>query len=258
MGINRFFPLDTWKTCVLSVFHYSSPDRLASVAGSGKSILWFVVSVLSSPNTRTDIEQSSAIIKHVMSLRDANHASLAYFFFDFRDKEKQNVRNFLTSLLIQLSAHLEPCRKIVSRLYWEHGKGTQQPSIEALTDCLHEMLYVAAQQPIYVIIDAIDECPNISGLPTPRAVLLDLIEELLELRIPNLHICITSRPEIDIKAVLEPLAYSAVSLHDESGQKKDISDYVKKVVNSNRKMRKWRDRDKKLVVKVLSEKADGM
>jgi hypothetical protein len=120
------------------------------------------------------------------------------------------------------------------------------------------MLFVIAQQPIYIIIDAIDECPNISGLPTPRAVLLDLLEDLLDLRIPNLHICITSRPEIDIKIVLEPLAYSAVSLNDESGKKKDISDYVKTVVNSDRKMRKWRDGDKKLVVKVLSEKADGM
>jgi hypothetical protein len=143
-----------------------------------------------------------------MSLLDAGQASLAYFFFDFRDKEKQNVRNLLTSLLIQLSAHLDPCRKIISRLYWKHRKGTQQPSIDALTNCLHEMLYVTAQQPIYIIIDAIDECPNISGLPTPRAVLLDLLEELLELRIPNLHLCITSRPEIDIKTVLEPLAYS--------------------------------------------------
>ena len=193
-----------------------------------------------------------------MSSRDASHASLAYFFFDFRDKEKQNVRNFLTSLLLQLSARLDSCRKIVSRLYWEHGKGTQQPSIDALTGCLHEMLFVAAQQPIYIIIDAIDECPNISGLPTPRAILLDLLEGLLELCIPNLHLCITSRPEIDIKSVLEPLAYSTVSLHDESGQKKDISDYVNTVVNSDRKMRKWRDADKKMVIGVLSERADGM
>jgi hypothetical protein len=193
-----------------------------------------------------------------MSLRNASQASLAYFFFDSRDKEKQNVRNFLTSLLIQLSAHLDPCRKIMSRIYCEHGKGTEQPSIDALTDCLYDMLNVAAQQPIYVIIDAIDECPDISELPSPRAELLDLLEELLKLRIPNLHICITSRPESDIKAVLEALAYSAISLHDERGQKKDISDYVKKVVNSDRKMCRWQDRDKKLVVKVLSEKAGGM
>ena len=127
-----------------------------------------------------------------------------------------------------------------------------------MTKCLDEMLFVAAKQPIYIIIDAIDECPSISGLPTPRTVLLGLLEDLVELCIPNLHICITGRPEIDIKTVLEPLAYSTVSLHVESGQKKDISNYVKTVVNSDRKMRRWRDGDKKLVVEVLSEKADGM
>ena len=191
-------------------------------------------------------------------MRDAGHASLAYFFFDFRDKEKQNVRNFLTSLLIQLSAHLDPCRKILSYIYWAHGNGAQQPNIDLLKYCLYKMLFFAAQRPTYVIIDAIDECPNFSGLPTPREVLLDLLEELVELCIPNLHLCITSRPDIDIKIVLEPLAYSSLSLHDESGQQKDISDYVFKTVNSNRKMRRWRDKDRKLVVKVLSEKADGM
>ena len=193
-----------------------------------------------------------------MSLRDASHASLAYFFFDFRDKEKQSVRNFLTSLLIQLSAHWDPCRKILSYIYRAHGNGAQQPGIDLLKGCLYKMLFVAAERPTYVIIDAIDECPNFSGLPTPRAVLLDLLEELVELRIPNLHICITSRPDIDIKIVLEPLAYSTISLHDESGQQKDIADYVNKTVHSNRKMRRWRDKDRKLVVTVLSEKADGM
>ena len=192
-------------------------------------------------------------------MRDAGHASLAYFFFDFRDKEtKQNARNFISSLLIQLAAHLTPCGNIIFRLYSTHGKGTQQPSIEVLINCLHEMLQVAAQKPIYIIIDALDECPNISARPTPRAIVLKLLKGLIDLRIPNLHVCITSRPEVDIKSVLEPLAYVAVTLHDESGQKKDISDYVNVAVYSDEMMAKWRNDDKELVVKVLSEKADGM
>src|ERR1700761_1312706 len=138
-----------------------------------------------------------------MSLRDAGHATLAYFFFDFRDKEKkQDVRNFLSSLLIQLSVHLNPCREIISRIYTTHGKGTQQASIDALMNCLHEMLIVAARQPTYIFIDALDECPSISGWPTPRAELLDLLVVLIGWRIPNLHICITSRPEVAIKMVL--------------------------------------------------------
>ncbi|KAN0142127.1 hypothetical protein V8E53_000589 [Lactarius tabidus] len=200
----------------------------------------------------------SMIIKHVVSLRDTGHASVAYFFFDFRDEKKRSFRNFLASLLIQFSTHLPPCREIISQIYSTHGKGTQQPSIDVLASCLHKMLFLAAQQPIYIIIDALDECPNISGRPTPRAVVLKFLKTLVDLSVPNLHICVTSRPEIDIKTVLEPLVYSAVSLHDESGQKKDIFDYVNTAVYSDETMARWRDEDKRLVVHTLSENADGM
>jgi hypothetical protein len=49
-----------------------------------------------------------------------------------------------------------------------------------------------------------------------------------------------------------------ISLHEQGGQKKDIEDYVKSVVYSDRNMRRWRDEDKKLVIETLTEKADGM
>ena len=214
---------------------------------------------LSSKTTEAHNDQSSAIIKRVMSLRDAGLASLAFFYFDFRDKDKkQDFRNFVTSLLIQLSAYSSPCCEIVSRLYASHGKGTQQPSNGTLTICLREMLSVAAQQPIYIIIDALDECPDTSGMPTPREVVLSILEGLVRLGLPNLHICVTSRPEVDIKNVIAPLASFAISLHAESGQMRDISDYVSGVVHSDKKMRGWRSREKKLVVEELSKKADGM
>jgi hypothetical protein len=113
--------------------------------------------------------------------------------------------------------------------------------------------------PIYLIVDALDECPNDSGLPTAREEVLDLINDLVGLRLPNLHICVTSRPEIDIQTALEPLTTSLrVSLHNQNGQKEDIVDYVSSVVYSDKKMRRWREEDRKLVIDTLSERADGM
>ena len=181
-----------------------------------------------------------------------------YFYFDFRDEEKkQDIRNFITTLLVQLSAHSSPCCNIISRIYSAHGKGTQQPSNDALMNCLRDMLSLVAQQPTYLIVDALDECPDSSGMPTPREDVLNLLEGLIRLRLPNLHICVTSRPEIDIKNVLGPLA-STVSLHDESGQKKDISNYVRNAVYSDKKMQRWRNDEKELVIEELSKKVDGM
>src|ERR1700761_5171731 len=120
------------------------------------------------------------------------------------------------------------------------------------------MLKAVSQQPVYIIIDALDECPDMSGMPTPREMVLSLMGDLVRMQLPTVHICVTSRPEVDIKTVLEPLAYNAVSLHDECGQQRDISIYVRNVVYSDKKMRKWRDEEKELVIEELSNKADGM
>ena len=208
---------------------------------------------------RTHNDYSSAIIKHVISLRDAGQATLAFFYFDFRDEEKkQDLRNFVMSLLCQLSTYSSTCCEIISRIYSTHGKGTQQPSNSALTNCLREMLLVSTDHPIYIIIDALDECPDSSDIPTPRENVLNLLEGLVRLNIPNLHICVTSRPEVDIRDALDPLASMALSLHDQSGQMKDIFDYVTNVVYSDKKMRRWRSDQKKLVIEELSKKADGM
>ena len=120
------------------------------------------------------------------------------------------------------------------------------------------MLTVMGQVPIYIVVDALDECPNDSGIPSSREKVLDLVKELVELRHPNLRLCITSRPEFDICTMLEPLATQVLSLHDESGQKQDIVDYVSFVVRSDKKMKKWRDDEKNMVIERLTEKADGM
>jgi hypothetical protein len=183
---------------------------------------------------------------------------MAYFYFDFRDVDKQRLSNLLPSLLIQLSARSDPRCDILSRLYSLHDRGVQKPSDRAMVECLKDMLALEAQGPTYIIMDALDECPITSTIPSPREEVLDLVDELVGLHLPNVHICVTSRPEHDIQAVLKDLAPRAVSLHDETGQQEDISDYVASFVRSDRKVRRWREEDKDLVIKTLSEKADGM
>jgi hypothetical protein len=185
---------------------------------------------------------------------------MAYFYFDFRDPDKQNRRNLLLSLLVQLSTQSIPCRDALYQLYLEHDEGSRAPGEAALTQCLKDMLIIPNQLPIFIILDALDECPNSYGIPSPREQVLTLVKELINLRLPLLHFCITSRPEFDIRATLGSLAAHSVSLHDESGQKKDIVDYIKSVVYSDSEtmMKRWREDDKKVVIESLSEKADGM
>ena len=191
---------------------------------------------------------------------ETGSAIMAYFYFDFKDLKKQTCRDLLLSLVSQLSTRSSLCCAILHHFYEAHDKGTRQPSDDTLKECLKQMLTPARQCPIFIVLDALDECPVSSGLPPPRSEVLQFVKELVNLRLPGLYICATSRPEVDIRAVLEPLAFRSVSLHDESGQKEDIADYVRSVVNSSPStaMRRWRTDDKNLVIETLTERADGM
>jgi hypothetical protein len=228
-------------------------------AGSGKSVLWFVFLSYYCPKVLMSL-LSSAIIEDIKVMHEARLASMAYFYFDFRDVHKQTRRDAISSLLFQLSAQSDDCCDILCRLYSVHNSGAQMPSDGILTECLKNMLSLPSKAPTYIIMDAIDECPNTSGTPSPREQILDLVEDLIDLSLPNLRLCVTSRPEIDIQVVLEPLlpSHFRVSLHDATGQKKDIINYIHTFVYTDRNMRRWREEDKHLVIEVLTERANGM
>ena len=183
---------------------------------------------------------------------------MAYYYFDFRDARKQDRYGLLSSLLSQLSGESDSCYEILSQLYVDNTGGTRKPTRDALSKCLKDMLSLPGQGQVYLIVDALDECPNMSVAPSAREEVLNLIEEIVDLELSNVRICVTSRPEIDIRAVLDPLTSLKISLHDEIGQKEDILEYIKSVVRSDRRMRKWKEEDKQLVIDTLSDKEDGM
>ena len=190
----------------------------------------------------------------------AGSAVMAYFFFNSKDHNRQTCHDLLRSLVYQLSNRSSRCGDLLHNIYKTHENGARQPSDDTLKESLKEMLRLPGQGPIFVILDALDECLEYPGIPSPRNEVLQLVKELVDLDLRRLHICVTSRLEVDIRAVLEPLASHSVSLHDESRQKTDIEDYVKSFVNSSLStaMRAWRDEDKRLVIDSLTARADGM
>ncbi|KAN0133356.1 Ankyrin repeat-containing domain protein [Lactarius tabidus] len=235
-SVTWFFQGDTfekWNATGCLLWVHGKP-------GSGKSIL------------------CSSIIEEVKARRDAGLGLLAYFYFDFRDTTKQGIRGLLSSLLTQLCTKSDPCYQVLSDLYSTHGAGSQQPDTKSLVQCMKDMLELSGQPAIYFVIDALDECPNDFGVVSPREKVLNFIEDLVELHLPNLRICVASRSEADILDILQPLASYIICLHDEEGQKQDIISYINSVVQSDRKMRNWRAEDRQLVINALTQRADGM
>ncbi|OCH94796.1 hypothetical protein OBBRIDRAFT_746651, partial [Obba rivulosa] len=220
-----------WKTSKSLLWIYGNP-------GSGKSIL------------------CSAIIEDVEDLCKTQGSSVsAYFYCDFRDTAKRNVRGIRSSLLWDLSAQSNVCAKILASLYSKCNRGSREPSDAALAESLKDVLMVLAQNAVFIVIDALDECPASSGT---RQKVLELVAEITGLSLANIHVCVTSRPEPDLQRFLEPLAHQKVNVDKESGQMEDIAYYVRSVMDSDPSFRQWRDQDKTLAIDTLSQKAGGM
>ena len=183
---------------------------------------------------------------------------MAYYYFDFQDVKKQDCYDLLSSVVSQLSAESDSCYNVFSKLYSDNSRGMQRPDIDTLKKCLADMLSLPGQGQIYIIVDALDECPNFPGTPSAREDVLDLVQEIVNLKLSNVNLCVASRPEKDIRLVLEPLTNLKISLHDETGQRKDTTEYINSIVRSDWNMRRWNEEDKHLVVDTLSSKADGM
>jgi hypothetical protein len=191
-------------------------------------------------------------------MRKRGLASLGFFYCDFRDDDKKTLRGLVSSLLVQLCNHSDPYSTILYEFYSSHDDGLRQASDNALIGCLEDILKHPGQAPVYIMIDGLDECPNTFGMPTDRERVLTFVKELVDLHLGNLHVCITSRPEVDITNMLDPLNFCTVILHEERGQMQDIVNYVNSVVNRDLTMRRWRTEDKEVVIKALTTNAQGM
>ena len=198
---------------------------------------------------------SSRIVDEIQDFCMAGlEACIAFFYCSFQDSGKQTCLGLLSSLLMQLCSQSYLCHDTLLNAWRTHSLGSRGPTCDALTTCLVEMIKrVVDRGVMYILIDALDECPT--GLDSERGYILDVLRRLSQLECTNLRICVTSRPEYDIQIKLQPLASHEVSVHAQSGQQQDIASYVHSVVNTDCT---WREQEKKIVIDTLSENADGM
>jgi len=191
-------------------------------------------------------------------MQKSRNASLAMYYYDFRDDLKKDLRGLLSSMLFQLCDQSDSYHKVLSTFHSTHRNGAQNPSDEKLIQCLLDLVKLPGPPPVYLIVDGLDESPNTSTQSFHREQVLSFLDDLVKARLQNLRLCVTSRPEVDIKAVLEPLAFRSVCVEKESGQEKDINDYIESIIHTDKKMESWSPKHKRLVVDVLAKKADGM
>ncbi|KAK5989674.1 Ankyrin-3-like protein [Cladobotryum mycophilum] len=223
----------TWKTSPRSLLW------LHGKAGSGKSIL------------------SSSAIKHLRDQCASDpFTTLAYFYFSFSDREKQKVDGMLASLIKQICSCRPNVPQLVQQLteYKNRGEHPDTRTLEAML-----IASVLGFSGVYIVIDALDECPV---LGEQRGKLLKSLCRILGDAPDNLHILFTSRkePDIDIaiRTLLSPpsrievdlLAYREIL-------NRDIYRYIDATLATD-DYQSWPESIKELARKSLIEKADGM
>jgi ankyrin repeat domain-containing protein 50 len=138
--------------------------------------------------------------------------------------------------------------------YREQG---QRPDMKTLEDTLAATIQGFSN--VYLVIDALDECPFESG---ERKKLLDCLRRIHMAASDNLHLLCTSRRETDIEAVLNPLLSSPSKIAVDLSIYKDAVDHDiglhidKTLVSSD--YDSWPDTIKTEARATLIRNADGM
>jgi hypothetical protein len=192
-----------------------------------------------------------------MPLCVTKSACVVYFYFDFRDQAKQSMRGLVSSLLAQLAARSKPYRDMLSRLHSKYAGTGWRCGEYSLRKCLKDMLALPRQPPVYIILDALDECP-VSGMPSPRENVLELIKELVDMQLHHLRICATSRPEVCINANLESPVFRHVWLDTRREHTNDIATYIRSTFESNLMVEYWDDDVRELIIDTLINRNNGM
>lgn len=206
---------------------------LYGIPGCGKSVL------------------SSAIIHDLSQFCDnVPGRVVVYYYFDFSDKQKQDVSSMLRSLICQLAQNFHKIPEDLHKAYSEYGKKRKSLSQKGLLELLRQVIKEFPQ--VYIVLDALDECAKWGEL-------LKVLEDIFDWELQHLHTLMTSRREKQIEDVLEdikgPRNHICIMNH---AVDEDIRLYVSHELSSRKSLRKRSSVTKTEIERALTKGAHGM
>jgi hypothetical protein len=177
-----------------------------------------------------------------MKIREANPSKhVAYWFFQFDVAWTKSVETMVKSLIRQLSS--SPLAASLVNLFKNNSLPGNEPDPEAFLRVLDDVLSkIPDDNQVYLVFDALDECPTELDHTRERASLLFLITDLLEKHSDKVHIIATSRPEKDITKALG--RFPSINLKDHVDE--DVRTFVNTELSSG-PLNEWDDEVKKLI-----------
>lgn len=204
-------------------------------AGSGKTIL------------------SAGIIEDLQGYcKEHPTRSLAFFSFDFNDREKRDPINMVKSLLSQL---LNRCTRIpdaVSTLHATCNNSQRNASEQELLEALKGTLELLPSS--FIVVDALDECNDWNTL-------FDILVETQKWGKSTPQVLVTSRKEVMIEEelgeIVPPENRTCLESHLVD---KDIRAYVQERLAKDKSFKRWqKDLDvQQDIERTLGRRANGM
>lgn len=158
-----------------------------------------------------------------------------------------------SSLVFQLSTSSEECQS-----YLRAKRSSRSPTYEELLGLLSGLLGSSGRT--FIVIDALDECPERARDSTG---LLRFFEHLRGLRSQDnidLRLLMTSRPEIDLRDCMTPLATHTLNVNAAADHIEDMKIYLSTRLFGPESQSFWKwDADVKWrVYNFLTQRSDGM
>ncbi|VDB86734.1 unnamed protein product [Peniophora sp. CBMAI 1063] len=180
---------------------------------------------------------------------------LAYFYFDHTDRDKQDCRGLASSLVFQIGTRPESLPHLKAR-YASRLPG-RTPTLDDLLDLLSGILPLCGK--IFVIIDALDECPERARDST----LLDFLGRLCEIQKDDaidLRLLVVSRPELDIRDRMLKLYTHALDIRDAHTHTDEIYNHISAELHNGKSTyyHGWSEDLTKRVHAALMKKSNGM
>lgn len=222
--ILRLARYQRWKTG-------SSPRLLwlYGKAGSGKTILF--------SRLAEDVRAQCEILPST---------GFAMFYFSFSDSAKQDYTGFLRSIVTQLGQE-EPA---LDRVFSAQQMGSRSLGLHDLKNLCQAC--IDSYDQVYLLIDALDECPCGQERSKVLAHLQQLVEDS-----PKVRILITSREEVDIRDCFATLGVDKISLTG-GDVDKDIRRYIKSEIGRSYRLKDLSPSLRQLIEDQLTQKSDGM
>jgi hypothetical protein len=185
-------------------------------------------------------------IDYLAKMEASERTGLTYLYCNYKSQRDINASTLLGAILKQLVQSQPTIDEQISSLYEQYTRFGTKPSFQKLSTALKAVLKKFLT--VYVVIDALDECPSRDGICN------QLLAELRHLqRETDLRLMATSRhiPEIENE-------FRSMSMVEIRATNADVSQYVRDQIH---RLPRCIRRDSSLqeqVVNQVSEAVDGM